>query len=134
MNAFLLADAGDNAGSMAAMLVGCFMIAIELALVVLIIAGVWKVFVKAGEPGWAAIIPIYNTIILLKICNKPIWWIVLLLIPCVSIVFAIIVFLELAKAFGKSPAYAVGMILLPFVFIPMLGFSDAQYVGTKTAF
>ena len=130
----VLAAEGDNSGSMMGMLFGCVLLILELGLIVLIIAGMWKLFVKAGEPGWAAIIPIYNTIILLKICNKPIWWFILLLIPCVGIIFAIIVCLELAKVFGKSPLYGVGIILLPFIFMPMLGFSDAQYVGTKTTF
>jgi len=126
----ILAD--DNSGGIAGMAAGCVVLVLELGLVVLILAGMWKLFVKAGEPGWAAIVPIYNTIILLKICNKPLWWIVLLLIPCVSIIVSIIVMLELAKAFGKGGGYAVGLILLPFVFIPMLGFSKDPYVGSKS--
>ena len=52
-----------------------------LAITVLIVAGFWKVFVKAGEPGWAAIVPIYNIFVLLKIAGKPAWWIILMIIP-----------------------------------------------------
>mgnify|MGYP003340842841 CR=1 FL=1 len=102
---------------------------IGLALVVLIVAGIWKVFVKAGKPGWGCIVPIYNVILLLEIAGKPLWWIVLLLIPVVSIIVAILVNIEVAKKFGKSSGFGVGLALLPFVFYPMLGFSDAKYQG-----
>ena len=134
MSPFILADDADAAAGLVGTVFGCFFFIFYIGVIVLIIAGMWKMFVKAGEPGWAAIIPIYNSIILLKICNKPIWWFILLLIPCVGIIFSIIILVELAKSFGKTPVYAVGMILLPFVFIPMLGFGKAQYIGTKSAF
>jgi hypothetical protein len=92
-----------------------------------VIAGMWKVFVKAGEPGWAAIVPIYNIIVMLKIAGKPVWWIVLFLIPVVSFVIAILVAISLAQRFGKSTGFGVGLAFLPFVFYPMLGFGDATY-------
>ncbi|MBI2214321.1 MAG: signal peptidase I [Acidobacteria bacterium] len=97
--------------------------------VVAVIAGLWKVFVKAGKPGWAAIVPIYNFIVMLEIVGKPIWWIVLMLIPVVNLVVAIIVSIALAEKFGKSAAYGIGIALLGFIFIPMLGFGDARYQG-----
>ena len=99
----------------------------------LIIAGLWKIFTKAGEPGWASIVPIYNLIVMLKITGKPMWWFILLLIPCVNFVILIMLGIAMAKAFGKAEGYGIGLALLPFIFYPMLGFSDAQYVGTKTA-
>ncbi|PZS09220.1 MAG: signal peptidase I [Chloroflexi bacterium] len=99
------------------------------AVIILEIAGLWKVFTKAGEPGWAAIIPIYNTIVLLRIVGRPIWWFILLLIPLVNIIVLIMVMFDLAKAFGKGAGYAIGLILLSFIFIPLLGFGDAQYQG-----
>ena len=102
---------------------------VYLAVVILMIASMWKIFVKANEPGWAAIIPIYNIIVLLKITGKPIWWIVLFLVPVVSFVAAILIYVSFAKSFGKSTGFAVGMILLPFVFLPMLAFSDSTYQG-----
>jgi hypothetical protein len=101
-----------------------------LALVVLAIAGVWKTFEKAGKPGWAAIIPIYNVIVMLQIAGRPLWWILLLLIPIVGIVVAIIVSIDLAKNFGQSAAFGVGLALLGFVFYPVLGFGDAVYQGS----
>jgi hypothetical protein len=96
-------------------------------------AGMWKVFVKAGKPGWAAIIPIYNLIVLVEIIGKPMTWVIFLLIPCVGIVFGILACMELAKKFGKDPIYGVGLVLLGFVFWPMLGFGSAQYQGGGAA-
>ncbi len=106
---------------------GIIGIIIPLAIVIVIIAGMWKMFEKAGQPGWGAIVPIYNTILLLKIAGRPLWWFVLLLIPIVSIVIVIIVMIDVARNFGKGTGYAIGMVFLGFIFIPMLGFGDAQY-------
>ena len=89
----------------------------------------WKIFVKAGQPGWAAIIPIYNAYILTKIVGRPWWWLLLMLIPFVNIVIAIILAIDLAKSFGKGGGFAVGLILLGFVFYPILAFGDARYQG-----
>jgi hypothetical protein len=100
---------------------------IWLAFAVLMIAATWKVFVKAGEPGWAAIVPIYNFIVLLKIAGKPMWWIILLLIPFVNLIVAIILIFSLAKNFGKGGGFAIGLLLLPPVFYPMLAWGDARY-------
>ena len=100
-----------------------------LALIVLVIAGLWKIFEKAGHPGWAAIIPFYNIYILLQIVGKPAWWLILMIIPLVNIVVSVIVYIALAKSFGKSTAYGIGLIFLSFIFIPMLGFGDDKYIG-----
>jgi hypothetical protein len=101
-----------------------------LAVIVLMIAGMWKVFEKAGKPGWAAVIPIYNVIVLLEIAGRPAWWIVvILLVPCVNIVFAILLYIDVAKAFGKDAGWGIGLLFLGFVFFPLLGFGDAKYIG-----
>ncbi len=110
-----------------------FRLILYLAIIIFIIASFWKLYVKAGKPGWASIIPIYNLIVLLDIVKKPWWWIFLLLIPVVSLIIMIIIYVELAKAFGKSTGFAVGLILLPFVFIPILAFGDAQYQYNNTS-
>ena len=99
-----------------------------LAIVIVVIAGFWKTFEKAGQPGWAAIIPIYNYYIMLKIGGKPGWWLLLFLIPIVNIIIAFIVFIEIAKRFNQSTGFGVGLVLLGFVFWPILGFGDAQYL------
>jgi hypothetical protein len=100
---------------------------IYLGLIVLVIASIWKVFAKAGQPGWAAIVPFYNAYILLKIAGKPGWWLILYLIPIVGLVIAIIVSIEIAKAFGKGTGFGIGLAFLGFIFYPILGFGDAQY-------
>ena len=106
---------------------------VEFAVLVLLIAGMWRVFQKAGKPGWAAIIPIYNIIVLLQITGKPIWWLILYFIPIVNFVVLLIVCIELAKRFGKGVAFGFGLALLPFIFYPILGFGDATYGGAPTA-
>lgn len=102
---------------------------IYLAILLLIIISMWKIFTKAGKPGWAAIIPIYNLIVLLEIVGKPVWWIILLLIPFVN--FFVMIYLAhlLSKAFGKDIVMTILLIILPFVGYPMLAFGDAKYVG-----
>lgn len=93
------------------------------------IAGMWKVFTKAGQPGWAAIIPIYNIYIMTKIGGKPGWWTLLCLIPGINIIFSIWIHNMISKSFGKSEAFTVGLVLLGFIFWPILGFGDARYLG-----
>ena len=103
------------------------LIVFVVLLVVFIMACNWIIYAKAGKPGWAALIPIYNMIVLLEIVNRPIWWFLLLLIPCVGIVIAVLVTIDLAKSFGKDAGYAIGLILLPIVFYPLLAFGGATY-------
>lgn len=102
---------------------------IYLGIIVLMIASMWKVFEKAGQPGWAAIIPIYNAYILILVAGKPGWWLVLLLVPFVNFVIDILILIGVAEKFGKGGGYAVGLIFLPFIFFPILAFGDAKYVG-----
>lgn len=103
---------------------------IGLAVFTLIsIIGVWQVFVKAGKPGWAAIIPIYNLIVYLEIVGKPLWWIILLIIPYVNYIFYIWTLNRLSKSFGQGVGFTVGLVLLHPIFICILGFGSAQYLG-----
>jgi hypothetical protein len=91
----------------------------------------WKIFVKAGEPGWAALVPVYNCMILSKICGRGEMFGLLPLIPCVGIVVAVMLMLDLARVFGKDTTFAIGLILLGAVFLPILAFGSAQYVGAS---
>jgi len=126
---------GTNGG-----VVGILVI-IYIVVIVFEIAALWKVFVKAGQPGWAAIIPIYNLYILLKVIGRPAWWLLLfivgVIVPFVGwillLVIGIIIAIDLAKSFAKSSGFAVGLFLLNFIFIPILGFGDSQYVGPAAA-
>jgi len=95
-----------------------------------VILAFWQVFVKAGKPGWASIIPIYNIYVLLKIAGRPGWWLILYLIPVVNWVISIVVSIDVAKAFGKSAAFGVvGLWLFSVIGYLMLGFGDATYQG-----
>jgi Family of unknown function (DUF5684) len=100
-----------------------------LAFTILMIAACWKIFTKAGQPGWAAIIPIYNWYIFCKIVGRPGWWVILLLIPFVNFIIGIILCIDLAKSFGKGVGFGIGLILLGIIFFPILGFGSAQYQG-----
>lgn len=119
----------ESGGGAGGAIVGLIGMVIQLGILGVVIAGMWKLFVKAGQPGWAAIVPIYNTYVLTQIAGRPILWFILTFVPCVNFVALILIMIDIAKSFGKSTGYAIGMILLPFIFIPMLGFSDAQYGG-----
>ncbi len=102
---------------------------IILAIIVFYVAAIWKIYEKAGQPGWAAIVPIYNAFVLLQIVGRPLWWIVLFFIPIVNFFISLVVYIDLAKSFGKSVAYGLGLFFLGFIFVPILGYGDAQYVG-----
>lgn len=104
-----------------------------LAIIVLEVAALWQVFRKADRPGWAAIIPFYNIYVLLKVVGRPGWWLILYFIPIVWFIVWIIVAYDLAKSFGKGVGFTVGLVLLPFVFIPILGFGPARYVEAHAA-
>ena len=106
---------------------------IYLVIGIVAIIALWKVFSKAGQPGWAAIIPFYNIYILLKIADRPGWWLILYIIPFVNIVLSLIVALDIAKNFGKSTAFGViGLWLFSIIGYLILGFDDSKYLGSKT--
>lgn len=110
------------------------MLVVYLAIAVFMIITMWKIFAKANKPGWAAIIPIYNIIVLLEVVGRPVWWILLMLIPCVNIVIGVILCFDLAKSFGKDAAFGIGILLLGIVFLPILAFSsNIKYVGPAAA-
>lgn len=99
------------------------------AFMIFFITASWKVFTKAGQPGWAAIIPIYNIYIMTKIGGKPGYWTVLCLIPLLNLIFVIWLYNMISKSFGKDEGFTVGLILLGFIFWPILGFGNAKYLG-----
>ena len=100
-----------------------------LLIALLIIVAMWKVFTKAGQPGWASLIPIYNLYIWCKIVGRPWWWILLMLIPLVNFIICIILCIDLAKSFGKGVGFGLGLAFLGVIFFPILGFGSAQYEG-----
>lgn len=104
---------------------------IGLILAILTIVGCWKMFTKAGQAGWASIIPFYNQYIISKISFGNGWLFLLLLIPVVNVIFMIVMMYKLSKAFGHGLGYCVGLIFLPFVFYLILGFDNSKYHGVQ---
>ena len=106
-----------------------FFIICWVAVVIFLIAAEWKVYTKAAQPGWACIVPIYNIYILTKIAGKPGIWTLWCLIPIVNIVFIIWLYNMLSKSFGHDEGFTVGLLLLGFIFWPILGFGKSKYMG-----
>lgn len=123
-----LAQGGGGNGGAAG---GGVALIVQLAIIIVIIVALWKVFEKAGQPGWAAIIPIYNLYIICKITGRPVWWLILLLIPFVNFIVLAVLSIDVAKSFGKGIGFGIGLWLLGFIFYPILGFGPAQYQGPK---
>ena len=105
---------------------------VMVAITIVSLIAWWRIFQKAGQPGWAILIPIYSAIVELKVVNKPVWWILLLLIPIVNIVILIIVALEIGKAFGKSTAFSVILLILIPIGYLIIGFDNSQYQLAST--
>lgn len=100
---------------------------LQLILIAVSIVALWKLFTKAGKPGWASIIPIYNSLLLIDIAGKPMWWFLLMFIPIVNIVISVMVLIGLAKNFGRGAGTVIGLIFLPFIFMLILAFGSAEY-------
>jgi len=108
-------------------MIGLFII--YFAIIALFIASMWGIFAKAGKPGWACLIPIYNRIVLLEIVGKPWWWLLLMMVPFLNIIIYVWTYNLLAKSFGKSEGFTVGLILLSIIFFPILAFGKPEYQG-----
>lgn len=104
-------------------------IILYIAIIILLLASWWTIFKKAGQPGWACIIPIYNIIVFLNVIGKPWWWLILFIIPFINIIFVIWSLNLLSKSFGKNEGFTVGLLFLNIIFIPILAFGDAKYKG-----
>lgn len=101
-----------------------------LGMIVLLFASMWKLYEMAGKPGWSAIVPIYNQLVMLEIVGKPWWWLLLMLIPYVGAIWGIWSLNLFLKSFGKTEGYTIACIFLPFIFLPLLAFNkDTQFIG-----
>jgi hypothetical protein len=121
-------SSSDLSNGMVAAFLAILLIPLIITSLIQIIS-MWKIFTKAGKPGWASIIPIYSAIVWLEIIGKPMWWLIMFLIPCTVPIFGIWALNLLNKSFGKSEGFTVGCIFLPFIFFPILAFGGAQYLG-----
>ncbi len=127
----------DHASSMAVAGAMGFMLIVELVLLVILIVSMWMIFQKAGKPGWAAIIPIYNVIVLFEIVGLQWYWIFIFLVMFIPVIgglvllaFGFYLAYLLAKSFGKDVGFAVGLFLLSFIFYPILAFNkEITYQG-----
>ena len=125
----LLVPAQDGILDALAGIFGLLFSCVGLLLVIAVIAGMWMIFEKAGEAGWKAIIPIYNIYVLMEIIGRPGWWVILFFIPVVNFIVWVIAMIDLAKSFDHGIGFAIGLMFLPILFYPLLGFSDMQYYG-----
>ena len=119
----------SNPAVLASFGIGMYILCLVFAIIVII--ATWKIFTKAGKPGWAAIVPFYNAYTQFEVAGMSGWFFLCMFIPVVNVVISIIMCINLAKAFGKSGGFAVGLILLPLIFYLILAFGSAQYVGTE---
>jgi hypothetical protein len=103
---------------------------VTLALTAVVFAGFWKTFEKAGEPGWAGLIPIYNLYVLVRISGNAWWWFVLFFIPVINFFATLKISIDVAGKFNKGLLFGLGLTFISFVFYPLLGFGDYQYQGT----
>jgi hypothetical protein len=119
----LLADNSDVSADFG----GLVLALIELAIAVLVMAGIWMTYSKAGQPGWGCLIPFYNVLLMLRIAGRPAWWLLLFLIPLVNIAIGIVIGIDIARNFGKGVGFGLGLAFLGSIFYPTLGFGNAQY-------
>ena len=101
--------------------------------VLIFMAGMWKTFSKAGKPGWACLVPIYNIVVMMQIAGRPAWWTLLVFIPIVGIVVSFVVMIDIAKAFGKGVGFGLGLAFLGLIFFPILGFGSAEHQMRTTS-
>jgi hypothetical protein len=106
-------------------------VVLVIGLLIFMIAAQWKLFEKAGQPGWAAIVPIYNLYIMCKMIDKSGWWVLMMCLPYIGIIFSIIFEVSwcgrISKDFGRGTGTAIGLFFLPFIFVPILAFGSAKY-------
>jgi len=103
---------------------------VTLGLIVLIFVGLWKVFEKAGKPGWAAIIPIYNLYVLVKVSGNAWYWFALFFVPVINFFATLKVSIDIAGKFNKGILFGLGLTFISFIFYPLLGFGGYQYNDT----
>jgi hypothetical protein len=119
-------DDSMSAGFLAIM--GIFYL-IYFAVLIFIIVAEWKIYTKAGKPGWASIVPIYSSIVSMEIIGRPGWWFLLYMIPLFGLYVMVLDSILLARSFGKDTGFGIGLLFLPIIFYPILAFGSSQYQG-----
>lgn len=124
---------GDDAALAAMMGIMLTYGLVMLVIGIVSLVGMWKVYEKAGKPGWASIVPFYNYLVLVEIVGRPVWWFFLLFIPVVNAVIGVILLWDLTRSFGQSAGFFFGLLFLSFIFFPILGFGSSRYLGPAGA-
>ncbi|HEY0581217.1 MAG TPA: DUF5684 domain-containing protein [Chloroflexota bacterium] len=106
---------------------------VSVGLTVVLIVASWRIFAKAGRPGWMSLIPIYNVVQMLHITGRSGWWLLGMFVPFLNLFVAIRLVFDLAASFGRGVGFGFGLLFLSPVFLPLLGFGNAQYVGRRAA-
>ncbi len=104
-------------------------VVVYLVFVIFEIGALWRVFTKAGKPGWGSIIPLYNIYLLCKVAQHSGWWFLLFLVPIVNVIVFIVVWYGVARAFGHGVGFTAGLVLLSPIFLPILGYGSSKYRG-----
>ena len=107
------------------------MLSILIGILIFYYYCLWKIFERSGHPGWAATVPIYNLIVMCRIAKKPGWWAALMFIPAIGSIWSIWTLNRMAKGFGKSETFTIGLIFLGFIFLPIWAFGDSQYDSSR---
>ena len=137
----ILAEASANNAAIGAFAaLGVVLILMILAVALLVVIGMWKVFTKAGQPGWAAIIPFYNVIVLLRVAGLPWYWVFALFLQIIPIigqlafmVLTVMCLHRISTRFGQGVGFTIGLTLLSPIFFLILGFGSFKYVGEQPA-
>lgn len=117
-------SAGDFASRQAAATVSTTTSLLILAFVLLVIISMWRVYERAGEPGWAVLIPFYNMYVLTKVAGLSGWWVVAMFIPLINIIALFVVSIGVARRFDRGAGFGVGLALLPMIFYPILAWGE----------
>lgn len=127
---------GDNhmgpglLGSGFGIVVGLIGALIGLIVAIVFIVSLWKLFEKAGQAGWKAIVPVYNLVIMCRIVGMNPWFVLLAIVPVINYIFVIFLWYFWAKSYGKDIVYTVGLIFLSIIFLPMMAFDkNTKYIG-----
>ncbi len=121
-------ETSSSGGSGAVFAVG---VVVWIAFLAIYIVSLWKIFSKMGQPGWSGIIPILNYVVIARLSGKAWWYGLLPIVPCIGVIFVIILLFDLSKLFGHGGGFTVGLVLLPIIFLPILAFGDSVYQGPQ---
>ncbi len=120
-------QSGSSADPTGALIGSVFSIVVPIFMIV----AMWKLIAKAGRPGWASIVPIYNFVVMMQITGKSAWWILGMFVPFLNLYVYCRMMVNMAQVFGRGVGFGIGNIFLPFIFLPILAFGGATYQNPK---